>query len=125
MRQAKHSVPLGDNFARGPSRGLATSRLLNVYAHGKMWDEALKLKEETGADFDKDALLPFAEWLVAQDRHEEAMAAYRKADRTDLSHKCWLISSNAISENRFKDAAYYFYVLSKESDINSPEAQAE
>lgn len=115
------------DFAREAfEKGGNISRLLNVYAHSKMWDEALKLKEETGGDFDKEALLPFAEWLVAQDRHEEAMAAYRKADRTDLSHKVLAdLTSNAISENRFKDAAYYFYILSKESDINSPEAQAE
>jgi intraflagellar transport protein 122 len=107
-------------------KGGNLSKLLNVYAKAKMWDEAIQLQEETKADFDKESLLPFAEWLVSQDKHEEAMSAYKKADRSDLSHKVLAdLTSNAISENRFKDAAYYFYILSKESDLTSADAQAE
>ena len=107
-------------------KGGDVSQLLSVYAHGKMWEQALKLQEETGAKFDKDALLPFAEWLVSEDRHDEAMTAYKSAGRLDLSQKVLAdLTGNAISENRFKDAAYYFYILSKDSDLNSSEAQAE
>ena len=125
----------GDTFSAAGKYGYAkeayekggdVSQLLNVYARGKMWDQAIQLQEETGASFDKESLLPFAEWLVSEDRHDEAMTAYKKAGRLDLSQKVLAdLTGNAISENRFKDAAYYFYVLSKDSDLNSSEAQAE
>jgi intraflagellar transport protein 122 len=50
--------------------------------------------------------LPYADWLSAQDRFEEAQEAYKKAKRPDLSLKIIeFLANNAIVEKRFQDAA--------------------
>ena len=50
--------------------------------------------------------LPYADWLSANDRFDEAQQAYKKAKRPDLSLKIIeFLTANAISEKRFKDAA--------------------
>jgi intraflagellar transport protein 122 len=50
--------------------------------------------------------LPYADWLSAQDRFEEAQDAYKKAKRPDLSLKIIeFLANNAIVEKRFQDAA--------------------
>jgi intraflagellar transport protein 122 len=70
--------------------------------------------------------LPYAEWLVSTDCYEDAMQAYRKAGRKDLARKVLEeLTSNAVSETRFKDAAYYYWMLSKESDGEDHALQSE
>ena len=56
-----------------------------------------------------------AEWLVTQDRYEEAMDAFKKSGRADLARKVLSeLTENAVTEKRFKDAGYYFWMLSKD-----------
>ena len=61
--------------------------------------------------------LAHTEWLTSHDKYEEAMSAYKKAGRADLSAKVLSqLTGNAVSESRFKDAAYYFWMLARESE---------
>jgi len=100
------------------------SKLINLYARKKMWVEAGKLAETADGKFDLSVMLPYAEWLVSQDKYEDAMTAYKRAGRADLSRKVLAeLTSNAVSESRFKDAAYYFWMLAKESEVDDPEQQ--
>lgn len=93
------------------------SSLMALYAKRQMWIEAAKLADENEGKFDVSIFLPYAEWLVSQDRYEEAMQAFKKSQRQDLSRKVLEeLTNNAVSECRFKDAAYYFWMLSKESE---------
>jgi intraflagellar transport protein 122 len=92
------------------------TRLMTLYAKQNMWKEAAKLADENEGKFDVTIFLSYAEWLISQDRFEEAMHAYKKSGRFDLSKGLLLeLTSNAVSENRFKDASYYYWILSKES----------
>jgi intraflagellar transport protein 122 len=60
--------------------------------------------------------LPYADWLSAQDRFEEAQEAYKKAKRPDLSLKIIeFLANNAIVEKRFQDAAQFYWMLAAES----------
>ena len=60
--------------------------------------------------------LPYADWLSANDRFDEAQEAYKNAGRPDLSLRIIeFLSSNAISEKRFQDAAQYYWMLATES----------
>lgn len=60
--------------------------------------------------------LPYADWLSANDRFEEAQEAYKKANRPDLSLKIIeFLSQNAITEKRFQDAARCYWMLAAES----------
>ena len=93
------------------------SLLMNLYARRQMWTEAAKLADENVGKFDVSVFLPYAEFLVSQDLYEDAMVAYRKAGRSDLAKKVLEeLTFNAVSEARFKDAAYYYWLLSKEGD---------
>lgn len=49
------------------------------------WSEAVKLSEEHGGKFDDSVFLPYAMWLRDRGRFDEALEAFRKAGRRDLS----------------------------------------
>lgn len=94
------------------------SKLMALYAKRQMWNQAAKLADENEGKFDVSIFLPYAEWLVSQDRYEEAMSAFKKSQRIDLAKKVLdELSGNAVAECRFKDAAYYFWMLSKETEL--------
>ncbi len=60
--------------------------------------------------------LPYADWLSANDRFDEAQEAYKKAGRPDLSLRIIeFLTYNAVIEKRFQDAAQYYWMLSAES----------
>jgi len=102
------------------------SKLMALYAKRQMWTEASKLADQHEGMFDVTIFLPYAEWLVSQDRYDDAMEAYKKAGRRDLSRKVLEeLTFNAVSESRFKDASYYFWMLSKEPDSDNASYQAE
>jgi hypothetical protein len=44
-----------------------------LYAKRHMWNNAARLADENEGKFDVKVFLPYAEWLVAQDRYDEAM----------------------------------------------------
>ncbi len=93
------------------------TKLMTLYAKRQMWSEAAKLAEENEGKFDVSVFLSYAEWLVAQDRYEEAMQAFKKAQRWDLARKVLEeLTGNAVAESRFKDAAYYYWMLSRETE---------
>lgn len=102
------------------------SKLIKLYAKRQMWAEAAKFADEHEGKFDVTIFLPYAEWLVSQDRYEDAMLAYKKAGRRDLSRNVLEeLTYNAVSESRFKDAAYYFWMLSKDPDSDNMKLQAD
>ncbi len=58
---------------------------------------------------------PYAEWLSQQDRWDEAVSAFHRAGRSDMSTKLLqLLAHNAVVERRFKDASYYLLRMSQE-----------
>ena len=72
----------GDKFSNANETQLAKetytkskdiSRLMALYAKKHMWNEAAKLADENEGKFDVSIFLSYAEWLVSQDRFEDAM----------------------------------------------------
>ena len=93
------------------------SKLMSLYANRHMWTEAARLADDNDGKFDVSVFLPYAEWLVSQDRYDEAMQAFRKSNRADLARRVLEdLTGNAVAESRFKDAAYYFWLLSRETE---------
>lgn len=107
-----------DSFAKETFLKLGDiSKLMQLYVKRQAWAEAASLAEEHEGKFDASVFLPYAEWLVSNDKFEDAMNAYKKAGRNDLSLKLLLeLTKNAVTESRFKDAAYYYWMLSRESE---------
>jgi intraflagellar transport protein 122 len=63
-------------------------------------------------------IIPYAEWLVSEDRYDDAMLAYRRASRNDLAKQVLeALTFNAVLECRFKDAAYFYWMLSQDNQL--------
>lgn len=93
------------------------SKLMQLYAQRGRWEEAAKLADEHEGKFDSSVFLPYAEWLISRDSFEDAMMAYKKASRRDLSRQVLMeLTHNAVAECRYKDASYYYWLLSKEME---------
>ena len=93
------------------------SKLMALYVKKQMFAEAAQLADEHEGKFDLSIFLPYAEWLVLQDRYEDAIQAFKKAARNDLARKVLEeLTFNAVVESRFKDASYFYWLLSREVD---------
>ena len=69
------------------------------------WDEAFMLAKQN-PELEPQIYLPYADWLSANDRFDEAQEAYKKANRPDLSLRIVeFLTYNAVTEKRYQDAA--------------------
>ncbi len=60
--------------------------------------------------------LPYAKWLAASDRFEEARKAFRSGGRPDLATDTLeQLTANAVAERRYADASYCHYQLAMEA----------
>jgi len=79
------------------------------------WEEAF-IMAKNYPEFDSLIHLPYAEWLEKNDRFEEAQREYKLGKRPELSMRIIeKLCKNAIVEQRFKDAAYFYWLLSLET----------
>lgn len=86
--------------------------LLNLHIDLQHWEDAFKLSE-MHPEFVSQIHLPYANWLAMNDRFVEAQLNYRKAGRLDEAFRVLLqLTQNSISEKRYEDASYYFWMLS-------------
>ena len=66
--------------------------------------------------------LPYAQWLVEQDRFEEAQAAFKQAGQASRSLQLLrTLTHNAVLEHRYHDAGHYLWTLAKETLANAPD----
>eukprot|EP00940_MAST-03C_sp_MAST-3C-sp2_P003415 g3415.t1 len=92
-----------------------TKSLLQLYVKMTLWDEAFMIVKKYPGRFEKDVYLPYAEFLVCEDRFEEAQRAYQDAGRPDHSIRMLEhLTHNAVVERRFDDASYCFILLASE-----------
>ncbi|KAE8914051.1 Intraflagellar transport protein [Phytophthora fragariae] len=88
--------------------------LLQMHIRLQEWEEAVRLADRHRDSVRRpdEVFVPYAQWLVTQDRFDDALDAYTRAQRPDQCSKllCQLID-NAVSERRFRSAAYYHWRL--------------
>jgi len=91
--------------------------LLSLYVELHQWEDAFMLvKDYPGRGYEKDLYLPYAEYLVMNDRFEEAQRAYQDAGCPENSMKMLQqLTYNAVVEHRFVDASYYYHLLANEN----------
>lgn len=58
--------------------------ILSLHVELEQWDDAFAL-ESLHPELQGTVSLPYAEWLVQNDRFEEARVSYKQAERPDLS----------------------------------------
>lgn len=89
-------------------------QLISLHMEAHRWDEAFQLCQQH-PEYAEQIYLPWAEWLAFNDRFDDALEAYKKAQRPDLSlHLIEKLTHNAVVERRYKDAASYFWRLAVE-----------
>ena len=89
--------------------------LMALHIELEKWEDALILGKQN-AELLEMVKLPYANFLCKSDRYEEALRVFKHLGRHDLTTKMlYTLSENSVVENRFDDAAYYFWVLATES----------
>lgn len=89
------------------------------------WEEAFLLGKQN-RELLELAKIPYANYLLKSDKFQEALRAFRKINRPDLTHKIIdAFSKNAVNERRFLDAARQYWTMAAEQlksvkDVRSP-----
>lgn len=90
------------------------SAVLALHVEGKEWAEAYKLLDGH-PDYKEMFYIPYAHWLAENDQFVKAQKAFYKAGKPDQAFNVLnQLTANAISECRFLDASYYFWILAKQ-----------
>uniref|UniRef100_A0A8C6TMT4 Intraflagellar transport protein 122 homolog n=1 Tax=Neogobius melanostomus TaxID=47308 RepID=A0A8C6TMT4_9GOBI len=86
--------------------------LVQLHVETRHWDEAFSIVERH-PPFKNNVYVPYAQWLAENDRFEEAQNAFHKAGLQNEAVKVLeQLTHNAVVENRFNDAGYYYWMLS-------------
>ncbi|KAM8830455.1 intraflagellar transport protein 122 homolog [Synchiropus picturatus] len=86
--------------------------LAQLHVETRHWEEAFSLVDKH-PQFRNDVFVPYAQWLAENDRFEEAQKAFHKAGRqTEAVKVLEQLTHNAVVENRFNDAGFYYWMLS-------------
>lgn len=86
--------------------------LVQLHVETRHWDEAFSIVEKH-PQFKNNVYVPYAQWLAENDRFEEAQNAFHKAGLQNEAVKVLeQLTHNAVVENRFSDAGYYYWMLS-------------
>uniref|UniRef100_A0A3Q0R164 Intraflagellar transport protein 122 homolog n=1 Tax=Amphilophus citrinellus TaxID=61819 RepID=A0A3Q0R164_AMPCI len=86
--------------------------LVHLHVETRHWEEAFSLVEKH-PQFKNDVFVPYAQWLAENDRFEEAQKAFHMAGLQSEAVKVLeQLTQNAVVENRFNDAGYYYWMLS-------------
>ncbi len=88
--------------------------LIELRIQSNQWDEVFALSKKY-PELDKMAHYMYGQWLAENDRFEEAQKAFNEAKYKKEAIKVLEeLTFNAVIENRFNDASYYFWLLSVE-----------
>ncbi|XP_066284975.1 intraflagellar transport protein 122 homolog [Branchiostoma lanceolatum] len=108
FKQLEHWAYAAETYAKmGDTKALVT-----LHVDTRHWDEAFALVERH-PEFKDDVYVAYAQWLAENDRFEEAQKAFHRAGREQDAVKVLeQLTHNAVRENRFNDAGYYYWMLS-------------
>ncbi|GAB5355532.1 hypothetical protein AAMO2058_000213600 [Amorphochlora amoebiformis] len=88
--------------------------LMSLHVKLDKWEEAFQLAK-SHPQYVRGIFLPYAKWLAMNDRFEEAQKAFQEAGHPEQSLLLLQkLVKNAIHENRYSDAGYYYWLLSQE-----------
>ena len=86
--------------------------VVELYVEVRDWDEAFTWAE-SHPEFRQIVYVPYATYLAEQDKFLEAQKAFHKAGKPEDAFKVLeQLTMNAVNENRFDDAGYYYWMLS-------------
>ncbi|XP_014288077.1 intraflagellar transport protein 122 homolog isoform X2 [Halyomorpha halys] len=88
--------------------------LIKVEVEAGQWEKAL-VAAESDPKFRPIVYLPYARYLAENDKFVLAQKAYQKAGHPEEAFRVVKqLTENAVSESRFNDAGYYYWLLAKQ-----------
>ena len=98
--------------------------VVKLYVEAQEWKDAFLLAEKY-PEFKEDIYVPYAKFLAESDRFVEAQKAFHLAGRPDEAFRVLQeLTINAVNENRFDDASYYYWILAMQ-DLDMASSSAE
>ncbi|KAK3882424.1 hypothetical protein Pcinc_013198 [Petrolisthes cinctipes] len=86
--------------------------VMELYVEVEDWDEAFVWAEKH-PEYRQLVYVPYATSLAEKDKFLQAQKAFHKAGKPDEAFRVLeQLTMNAVNENRFDDAGYYFWMLS-------------
>ncbi|SPQ96247.1 unnamed protein product (mitochondrion) [Plasmodiophora brassicae] len=99
--------------------------LMALCVQSQNWDMAMDMVKQY-PEHAIEIYLPYAQWLAINDRFDEAQEAFALAGRPDEAARMLTqLTSNALNEKRFTDAAYYFRQTAIENLLSHPPQMAD
>ncbi|XP_066967390.1 intraflagellar transport protein 122 homolog isoform X2 [Macrobrachium rosenbergii] len=98
--------------------------VVELYVEVQDWEEAFALAEKH-PEYRQLVYVPYATSLAEQDKFLQAQKAFHKAGKPEEAFRVLeQLTLNAVNENRFDDAGYYFWMLSMQClDIASEDEE--
>ncbi|XP_045581276.1 intraflagellar transport protein 122 homolog [Procambarus clarkii] len=98
--------------------------VIQLYVEVQDWEEAF-IWADKHPEFRQMVYVPYATTLAEQDKFLQAQKAFHKAGRPEEAFRVLeQLTMNAVNENRFDDAGYYFWMLSMQClDIAAEEEE--
>ncbi|KAF4738243.1 hypothetical protein FOZ62_023579, partial [Perkinsus olseni] len=91
--------------------------LVRLHVNEHRWEEAFQLAR-SHPELAEDIFLPWGNWLMSNDRYEEAYEAFEKAGRSDLSSEMLRQLMDLSAEQKlFKQAAIYAWKKAKSAAV--------
>ncbi|XP_057655488.1 intraflagellar transport protein 122 homolog isoform X2 [Diorhabda carinulata] len=110
LKRLKYSSAAAEIYRRlGDSEAV-----LRLHVEAKEWKEAFSLIRDQ-PQYNVLVYLPYAHWLAENDKFVEAQKAFHKAGKSQEAFKVFIqLTDNAVSECRFQDASYYYWIMSRQ-----------
>ncbi|XP_022909973.2 intraflagellar transport protein 122 homolog [Onthophagus taurus] len=110
LKQLRHSSAAAELYKRlGDS-----AAVLTLHVEAKEWAQAFSLIQSQ-PQYKALVYVPYAHWLAENDKFVQAQKAFYKAGQPDEAFRVLQqLTENAVVENRFQDAGYYYWILSRQ-----------
>ncbi|KAF1756874.1 hypothetical protein GCK72_013328 [Caenorhabditis remanei] len=88
--------------------------IVDMHVNAGHWTDAFAIADRH-PKYVEDVYLPYARFLAERDRFEEAQKAFHRAGKEqEAMNVLEQLTSNAVDENRFADAGFYYWLLSQQ-----------
>ncbi|EGT35625.1 hypothetical protein CAEBREN_28014 [Caenorhabditis brenneri] len=88
--------------------------IVDMHVEAGHWTDAFAIADRH-PKYVEDVYLPYARFLAERDRFEEAQKAFHRAGKEQKAmHVLEQLTTNAVNENRFADAGFYYWLLSQQ-----------
>ncbi|CAH1119744.1 unnamed protein product [Phaedon cochleariae] len=91
-----------------------SAAVLQLHVEAKEWTQAFALCRDQ-PQYNSLVYVPYAEWLAESDQFLQAQRAFHKAGKAEEAFKVFAqLTNNAVSEKRYHDAGYYYWIVSRQ-----------